>query len=363
VVQPVPILVPRSAIESIVVEPRMDTAKTPPKEEWPRELLDAARAITQIDSEIFVFGGFPKVDGFKALSEARWRWILACQFDHALRAWEPTLYTAERAERGRGGRRVPAGSPSPHELIKTIYGVADAKEAESAWLDGVWLWPDEVSQESAADQIWLLDEDGGANLTARSAREKRAGLQGEMLKIAIKRRTKTGEFVPFRKLRNPSQLRKRSRLRNAINEPQLLRQARLGLPHLNPELWVRYVFLSARQDSAPGEHSAREWASKQLGRMIPRSRSKTVQYDALGVCLVFAATYRWIKRTRELEGKSPKTKILLDVNGMSASDAACEITPQLLRSINYVNSPSPRTIRRIIESSQYIKAMQTPNER
>jgi hypothetical protein len=117
----------------------MDTDKSPPKDKLPAELLAATTVVSGVDSDIFIFGGFPRVDFDTALAEARRRWELALKFDSALRWWSP-------------------GCPeTPCELVKA-HGVNDPEAAEEAWLEAVWLWPDDIDQENAAEKFWSMHE-------------------------------------------------------------------------------------------------------------------------------------------------------------------------------------------------------------
>lgn len=300
----------------------MDTRKTPPEAKLPHELLDAAREITRIGSDIFVFGGFPKVDIRQALIEARRRWVHACKFDLALRMWAPTL------------------APTPRHLAKALYGAADPQAAESTWFDAVFLWPDQDSQESAASRIWALDEDGNANEEAHNARIDIAKSQGELRAANKKHRWKEA-----------------GRIKAALDDPAVRVRAREDLHHLHPELWIRYVVLHAhniRKLNSKG--TWRQDARDELVKIIPKASG--LEYDALGTCCVFAASYRWIKSHRKI---SPNCEMLRDVAGMSVSEAACEVTVRLFRAIKYLNAPSSRTIRRIIKSSKYIQTMKTIN--
>lgn len=304
----------------------MDTGKTPPKDTLPDDLLAAVRAITMVDVELLVFGGFPKVDTREALIEARRRWVLACKFDLALSIWAPTL------------------DPTPRYLAKALYGATDPQAAEAAWFDAVFLWPDQNSQEYAASQIWALDDDGAANEKVHNARVRRIKLQGELRAANKKHRSKEA-----------------AKIKAALADPKMLIRARESLHHLHPELWIRYVVLCAHEKrrlntKGPWRRNARA----ELGQIVPMAPS--LQYDAFGICTIFHACYLWIKRHRTISSNPvPISKLLRDVTGMSVSEAACEVTGRLLNAIDYPNRPSSRTIRRIIKSSKFIHTLKTSN--
>ncbi len=278
----------------------------------PTKLVKAARAVTAVGSDVFLYGGYPKLQLEEASKAARRKWILACKFDQALRNYFPNLST-------------------PHEFVR-IVGNADAALAESAWLEAIWLWPDRVEQQDAANRIWLLGEDGTADEGAVRARVKIAQLQGD-----FRRLQKTKPRGRFRK--------KVQALERQLNNPSLRQCAGLDGPHLHSELWIRYVALKARDEAQTPKTNWRRKAREALARLVPKASGRELGYNPLGVAMVYIECYRWVRKER-----TKRDRAFQRMGRPSAHDEACGMASQALNAIGYRNAPSPRQIRRLVES-------------
>jgi hypothetical protein len=290
----------------------MDTARTPllKKKELPAELLSAATAISGTESDIYVFGGFPKTDFDTALEVARQRWALALKFDRALGLWSP------------GSNR------SPGDLAKD-FGVEDPLEAEHAWLEAVWLWPDVEDQDTVAETFWSMHE------RVAIAQEEIAKLQAEA-------------FIARRK----KQIRIAKRIEAKLANPKLRARAAVNLQHLRPELWTRWAILSARATKEKTfSRGWREDVRTELGRLVPRTSGRQLDYDAPHVLFVFSECLRWIDNHRKDFGSLKR----YFQTALSRSERAYVLTALVLKAAGYVRAPEENQIRKIVASSQYLK--------
>lgn len=295
-----------------------------PQKPLPTELLDAARTMANLDSELFIFGGFPQNGIQKALAEARRKWILACKFDRALSLWHPnSLFSAHRANK----------SIPPREIARA-YGLSEqeAEEAENTWLESVWIWPDATSQENAANMIWALDENG-------------VMIEG-VLRARIKIRNIRGAYHHDHHRRRSSKSELRD-IHNRLNNPALVRRARLNLPRLHPEQWIRYVALAHREKHE--RTFVKRWREKtrnELGRLIPNSAGKKSDYDAVRINAIAEICNGWARRSKK-NGKDAReiTKTA------SVWESVPVLTHRVLEELKYGPLPSVTQIRRIIRMS------------
>jgi hypothetical protein len=323
--------------------PRLFRTKTGGAGDWklPDEIEAAAAAITATDSDLFAFGRFPEVVFEDALANARRRWDLALEFDQALRSFTVEYFQDHKI----------LWPPTVKNPLASI--VQNLKEAESAWLDAVWLWPDTVSQEDAADRLWPLNKKGAMIESAQKARFERAEIQQKFLDRGVPR-----EIIRDLRVGPPQRIGRQKALRRfaklmrrrskIVNAPNLLRRAGIGQPHLHPELWIRYVVLLAK--SKARSRGWREMAREELGKVIPEPSLGHEALERIGnVALVFKACFFWVK----LNKKSP---ILRNLSEFSALGRASELASKALQETHHP-ALSTHTIQRIIQSSSYLEVV------
>ncbi|MGH7745183.1 MAG: hypothetical protein ACREQ5_10345 [Candidatus Dormibacteria bacterium] len=316
--------VPSSAVKSSLVNPAMDTTRTPIK-----ELLAIIGTVTDTEFEIAFFGGFPKVDFYAAEKEARRRWDLARRFNQALWLWSPG-----KAE-------------TPREIAK-LAGVADPQEAEESWLEAVWLWPDTEQQEHASEKFW------GMNENVAEAQGRLDELQHASVVANVnwrKEKSRKAKAVLAEK-------KKKTEDAFARAAPRLRLRAQIVLQPLHPELWVRWAILSARD--AKDKSYQRRWRDDirvQLGRMIPAASGRQLDYDAALVLLVFSQCYQWLKRQgKNLDSVKPYVEYSpgsLRV-ARSRAERACLLAEHVLRAANYKRAPLAKQISKIVASSKFL---------
>jgi hypothetical protein len=300
----------------------MDTARTLPltKKDLPAELLAAATVISGVDEEIFIFGGFPKTEFDSALLEARRRWMLALKFDRALWLWSP------------------GAEHTPREIARTTYGVADPESAEQAWLDAVWLWPDIEDQETVAEKFWSMHE-SVATAQARVAR------------------LRADAFIA----RQKKQIKAARKIEAKLANPKLRRRAAVNLQHLNPELWIRWTILGARiAKNTNRRHGWRENARVELGRIVPPTIGRQLDYDSLLVLLVFAECYRWIEKNKKDHGRVIS---YLREAAPARAGRAYILTSVVLKESGYPRCPGPKQIGKIVKSLKYLSLLKSSNSR
>lgn len=303
-------------------------------DEVPTELTQFAESIlSDIGlSNIFLFGGFPRASTEDAPRNALQKWILACRFDWCLRLWHPAVQeTLEQITEG--------------------HHVKDHRAAESAWLECVWLWPDAESQENAADELWAMDSATGAP-SEKAIREKIKirEAQGRMQRAQMKSRwdAKKKEWVWTRRLRINVALRKRAQA--ALRNRRLRQRAALDGDRCHPELWLRYVACSAKSRATSGRKNWRVWARDELAKAVPAASGHELDFDKIACALVFAKCYGWADHNKEIAKR-------LCPDSFSLSEKASELTFGALKSAQYKNTPSPRSIRRIIERANLLKSI------
>lgn len=334
----------------------MDGAQT----QLPQELLDAVRTMTDIGSEVFIFGGFPKNNLKDSLIEARRKWILACKFDQALRLWNPNpLFSTHRLNPNR----------SPLDIVRVVGGVADPRAAEEAWLEAVWLWPDEMAQERAAYDLGGFDGRGAMSKNVRDARNaltvlsrgpgtmtviykgRRLGIRKAIAEIrsAAKKRGKKSEVRHL--MDHQRQLRAFKKLSPARRQEEIAKlrhAAHLDGPFPHPELWIRYVVLDNKQmaERESANKRFRDRIRRELGRLVPASKGKH-EYDAIRVMLTASICERWAKQSKENRKEARQL-----TGTFSVFDAIFKLTHMVLAELGYGPTPSAMQTRRILKSSK-----------
>jgi hypothetical protein len=222
--------------------------------------------------------------------------------------------------------------------VKAVYGVSDPQSAEDAWLEAVWLWPDVEDQELVAEKFWSMNE----KVEPAQTRVRR-------LQRLVLLATKKGRAERVRKFKA------------ALDDPELRAKAAVNLQHLNPELWIRWTILSARvAKNIKRRRGWRENVRRELGRIVPPTIGRQLDYDSLLVLSVFAQCIRWIDRQKNNCGSIGRRQFQ---DAPYRAERAYILTALVLKASGHTRHPGPKQIGKLVKSSKYLSLLKSSKSR